>query len=156
MSQSSDHIKLDPWTWQWITRSQPIRATLGCGGSEASWPGCASHKSPSTTRCYPININLELIVIFKKPIWNDSSFVTKFLWSFNPHLFLEIEAVLSLILTLPVPNHSLFGSLLWVRTCLHGSKIEGFYFHQPTLIVLLHHIHFLFLFFTPLLPSIPL
>jgi len=29
---------------------------LGCGGTGASCPGCASHKSPSTARCYPINM----------------------------------------------------------------------------------------------------
>jgi len=27
---------------------------LGCGGTGAWCPGCASHKSPSTARCYPI------------------------------------------------------------------------------------------------------
>jgi len=32
------------------------RASLGCGGTGASCPGCASHKSPSTARCYPINM----------------------------------------------------------------------------------------------------
>jgi len=32
------------------------RASLRCGGTGASCPGCASHKSPSTARCYPINI----------------------------------------------------------------------------------------------------
>jgi len=37
-----------------VTRS-PNRASLGCGGTGASCPGCASHKSPSTARCYPIN-----------------------------------------------------------------------------------------------------
>jgi len=37
-------------------RSQLNRASLGCGGTGASCPGCASHKSPSTARCYPINI----------------------------------------------------------------------------------------------------
>uniref|UniRef100_A0A6Q2XFJ1 Leprecan-like alpha-helical domain-containing protein n=1 Tax=Esox lucius TaxID=8010 RepID=A0A6Q2XFJ1_ESOLU len=29
-------------------KSQPNRASLGCGGTGASCPGCASHKSPST------------------------------------------------------------------------------------------------------------
>uniref|UniRef100_A0A3P8ZW16 SAM domain-containing protein n=1 Tax=Esox lucius TaxID=8010 RepID=A0A3P8ZW16_ESOLU len=35
-----------------VTRSQPNRASLGCGGTRALCPGCASHKSPSTAR-YP-------------------------------------------------------------------------------------------------------
>jgi len=39
-----------------VTRSQPNRATLGCGGTGALCPGCASHESPSTVRCYPINM----------------------------------------------------------------------------------------------------
>jgi len=39
-----------------VTRSQPNRASLGCGGMGASCPGCASHKSPPTARCYPINM----------------------------------------------------------------------------------------------------
>jgi len=65
MSQSLNHFKLVFWTWQWVpctkmastvTRSQPNRASLGCGETGASCPGCASHKSPSTARCYPINI----------------------------------------------------------------------------------------------------
>jgi len=32
------------------------RASLGCGGTGASCPGCPSHKSPSTARYYPINM----------------------------------------------------------------------------------------------------
>jgi len=61
MSQSSNHFKLVTWTWQWVhftkmaptvTRSQPNRASLGCGGIGASYPGCTSHKSPSTARCF--------------------------------------------------------------------------------------------------------
>jgi len=39
-----------------VTRSQPNRASLGCGVMGASCPGCTSHKSPSTARCYPINM----------------------------------------------------------------------------------------------------
>jgi len=39
-----------------VTRSQPNRASLGCGGTGASCSGCASHKSPSTARRYPINM----------------------------------------------------------------------------------------------------
>jgi len=64
MSQSSNHFKLVSWTWQWVhctkmaptvTRSWPNRGSLGCGRAGASCPGCASHKSQSTARCYPIN-----------------------------------------------------------------------------------------------------
>ncbi len=40
-----------------VTRSQPNRASLGCGGTGASCPGCASHKSPSTERRYPIKMS---------------------------------------------------------------------------------------------------
>jgi len=32
------------------------RESLGCGVTGASCPACASHKSPSTARCYPINM----------------------------------------------------------------------------------------------------
>jgi len=41
---------------KWPPQSQPNRASLGCGGTGASCPGCASHKPPSTARCYPINM----------------------------------------------------------------------------------------------------
>jgi len=40
-----------------VTISQPNKASLGCGGTGASCPGCASHKSPSTARCYSINMS---------------------------------------------------------------------------------------------------
>jgi len=65
MTQISNHFKLVSWTCQWVvctkiaptvTRSQPNRSSLGCGGTGASCPGRASHKSPSTARCYPINM----------------------------------------------------------------------------------------------------
>jgi len=65
MSQSLNYFKLVSWTWQWVhctkmaptdSRSQPNRASLWCGGTGASCPGCASLKSPSTARCYPINM----------------------------------------------------------------------------------------------------
>jgi len=52
MTMSSHNTKMAPT----VTTSQPNRASLGCGGTGASGPGCASHKSPSTSRCYPINI----------------------------------------------------------------------------------------------------
>jgi len=39
-----------------ITRSQPNIASLGFGGTGASCPGCASHKSPSAARYNPINM----------------------------------------------------------------------------------------------------
>jgi len=65
LSQSSNRFKLVSWKWQWlfctkmaptVTRSQPNRASLGYAGKGASCPGCASQKSPSTARCYPINM----------------------------------------------------------------------------------------------------
>jgi len=40
--------------------SQPNRASLGCDGMGASCPICASHKSPLTARCYPINMGQHL------------------------------------------------------------------------------------------------
>jgi len=66
MAQSLNHFKLVSWTWQWVhsikmaptvTRSQPNRASLGCGGgSFVPWM-CNLHlKSQSTARCYPINM----------------------------------------------------------------------------------------------------
>jgi len=39
-----------------VTRSQPNGAYLRCGGTGALCPECASHKSPSTARCYSINM----------------------------------------------------------------------------------------------------
>jgi len=56
MSQSLNHFKLVSWTCTkmapTVTRSQPNRASLGCGGTGALCLGCASHKSPSTARSY--------------------------------------------------------------------------------------------------------
>ncbi len=54
MSQSSNHLRLVSWTWQWVhftqmastvTRSQFNRASLGCGGTGDSHHGCAADKS---------------------------------------------------------------------------------------------------------------
>ncbi len=51
MSQSSNHLRLVSWTWQWVhftqmtstvTRSQSNRASLGCGGTGDSHHGCAA------------------------------------------------------------------------------------------------------------------
>ncbi len=56
MSQSSNHLKLVSWTWQWVhftqmastvTRSQSNRAPLGCGGTGDLHNGCAADKSAS-------------------------------------------------------------------------------------------------------------
>jgi len=44
-----------------VTRPQPNRASLGCGGTGASCPGCASHKSSSTARYYPIYIGQRML-----------------------------------------------------------------------------------------------
>ncbi len=50
MSQSSNHLRLVSWTWQWVhftqmvstvTRSQSNRVPLGCGGTGDSHHGCA-------------------------------------------------------------------------------------------------------------------
>ncbi len=57
MSQSSNHLRLVSWTWQWVhytqmastvTRSQSNRAPLGCGGMGDSHHGCAADKSAAT------------------------------------------------------------------------------------------------------------
>ncbi len=57
MSQSSNHLRLVSWTWQWVhytqmastvTRSQSNRAPLGCGGMGDSHHGCAADKSVAT------------------------------------------------------------------------------------------------------------
>jgi len=80
MSQSLYHFKLVFWTWQWVhctkmlypptvTRSQPNRVSLGCGGTGASCPGCASHKSPSTATCYPINMGQHFQRMLSAPCW---------------------------------------------------------------------------------------
>ncbi len=51
MSQSSNHLRLVSWTWQWVhftqmastvTRSQYNRAPLGCGGTGDSHHGCTA------------------------------------------------------------------------------------------------------------------
>ncbi len=65
MSQRSNHLRLDSWTWQWVhftqmsstvTRSQSNRAPLGCGGTGDSHHGCADDKSAVTVWCYHINM----------------------------------------------------------------------------------------------------
>ena len=57
MSQSSYHLKLVSWTWQWVhctpmastvTRSQSNRAALGCGGTGVTHHRCAADKSAAT------------------------------------------------------------------------------------------------------------
>ncbi len=63
--QSSNHLRLVSWTWQWVhftqmadstvIRSQSNRALLGCGGIEDSHHGCAANKSAATAWCYHVN-----------------------------------------------------------------------------------------------------
>ncbi len=69
MSQSSNHLRLFSWTWQWVhftqmastvTRSQSNRAFLGCGGTEDSHHGCAADKSAATAWCYHVNMDQNL------------------------------------------------------------------------------------------------
>ncbi len=68
-SQSSNHLRLVSWTWQWVhftqmastvTRSQFSRAHLGCGGTGDSHHGCAADKSTATAWCYHVNMNQNL------------------------------------------------------------------------------------------------
>ncbi len=63
MSQSSNHLRLVSWTWQWvhftqmpctITRSQFNRAPLACGGTGDSHHGCVADKSAATVWCYHV------------------------------------------------------------------------------------------------------
>ncbi len=73
MSQSSNHLRLVSWTWQWVhftqmtstvTRSQSNRAPLGCGGTGDSHHGCAADKSAATVWCYHINMDQNLWGMF--------------------------------------------------------------------------------------------
>ncbi len=63
MSQSSNHLRLVSWTWQWVhftqmastvTRSQSNRAPLGCGGMGDSHHGWAAEKYAATVWSYHI------------------------------------------------------------------------------------------------------
>ncbi len=78
MSQSSNHLRLVYWTWQWVhftqmtstvTRSQFNRASLGCGGTGDSHHGCAADKSAATAWCYHVNMNKNLWGMFPTPCW---------------------------------------------------------------------------------------
>ncbi len=73
MSQSSNHLRLVSWTWQWVhftqmsstvTRSQSNRAPLGCDGTRDSHHGCADDKSAATAWCYHVNMNQNLWGMF--------------------------------------------------------------------------------------------
>ncbi len=66
MSQSSNHLRLVSWTWQWVnftqmastvTRSQSNRAPLGCDGTGDSHHGCTADKSAATAWCYHVNMD---------------------------------------------------------------------------------------------------
>ncbi len=70
MSQSSNHLRLVSWAWQWVhftqmtstfTRSQSNRAPLGCGGTRDSHHGCAADKSAAPVWCYHVNMDQNLI-----------------------------------------------------------------------------------------------
>ncbi len=78
MSQSSNHLRLVSWTWQWVnftqmastvTRSQSNRALLGCGGTGDSHHGCAADKSAATAWCYHDNMDQNLSGMFPTPCW---------------------------------------------------------------------------------------
>ncbi len=78
MSQSSNHLRLVSWTWQWVhftqmastvTRSQSNRAPLGCGGTRDSHHGCAADKSAATAWCYHVNMDQNLWGMFSTPYW---------------------------------------------------------------------------------------
>ncbi len=78
MSQSSNHLRLVSWTWQWVhftqmastvTRSQSSRAALGCGGTGDLHLGCAADKSAATAWCYHVNMDQNLWAMFTTPCW---------------------------------------------------------------------------------------
>ncbi len=78
MSQSSNHLRLVSWTWQWVhftqiastvPRYQSNRAPLGCGGTGDSYHGCAADKSAATAWCYHVNMDQNLCGIFPTPCW---------------------------------------------------------------------------------------
>ncbi len=78
MSQSSNHLRLVSWTWQWVhftqmastvTRSQSNRAPFGCGGTGDSHHGCAADKSAATAWCYHVNMDQNLWEMFTTPYW---------------------------------------------------------------------------------------
>ncbi len=78
MSQSSNHLRLVSWTWQWVhftqmastvTRSQSNRAPLGCGGTGDSHHGWAADKSAATAWCYHVNMDQNIWGMFPTPCW---------------------------------------------------------------------------------------
>ncbi len=78
VSQSSNHLSLVSWTWQWVhftqmastvTRSQSNRAPLGCGGTGDSHHGRAADKSAATAWCYHVNMDQHLWGMFPSPCW---------------------------------------------------------------------------------------
>ncbi len=78
MPQSSNHLRLVSWTWQWVhftqmastvTRSQSNRAPLGCGGTGDSHHGCAADKSAATVWCYHVNMDQNHWGMFPTPCW---------------------------------------------------------------------------------------
>ncbi len=68
-SQSSNHLRLVSWTWQWVhftqmastvTRSQSNRAPLWCGGTGDLHHGCAADKSAAIVWCNHVNMDQNL------------------------------------------------------------------------------------------------
>ncbi len=79
MSESSNHVRLVYWTWQWVhftqiastvTRSQSNRAPFGCGGTGDLHHGCAAVKSAASALCYHVNMDQHLWGMFPTPCWN--------------------------------------------------------------------------------------
>ncbi len=82
MSQTSNHLTLVSWTWQWVhftqmastvTRSQSNSAPLGCGGTGDSHYRCAADKSAATAWCYHVNMDQNLWGMFPTPCWNNAT-----------------------------------------------------------------------------------
>ncbi len=66
-----EHDKLFHFTQRasTVTRSQSIKAPLGCGGTEDLNHGCTVDKSAVTAWCYYVNINQNLWGMFSTPCW---------------------------------------------------------------------------------------
>ncbi len=76
--QSSNHLRLVSWTWQWVhftqmastvTKSQSNTAPLGCVGTGDLHHGCAPDKSAATAWCYHVNMDQNLWGMFPTPCW---------------------------------------------------------------------------------------
>ncbi len=80
-SQSSNHLRLVSWTWQWVhftqmastvTRSQSNRAPCDVVEREIHHHGCSADKSAATVWCYHVNMDQNLWGMFTTPVASTS------------------------------------------------------------------------------------